>query len=160
MNFAQAGIKLGKQSVELSGRLKAAPLQGVIAAARVVEDTVAGFMGGKTVEMRGVGPGGAKVGLRSKIIPGSNPKAIVSMTGPAHLLERDTPEHMVGTGATGDAHGQVMHFGNSQWATGPFLAGGSTGRHMFRDGVKVAEPIIERVFARAVARAELKAFGL
>lgn len=57
--------------------------------------SVAGFLGGRSIRLRGVGSSGAKVGVRYDIKGAANPTALVFMFGPAQLIERDTKAHEI-----------------------------------------------------------------
>jgi hypothetical protein len=72
----------------------------------------------------------------------SNTTAIVYATGPFHFIERDTARHGVGTRGYGVS---LMEMPDGDWATGPFFAGGSSGKHPFERGVDVVSPSADRL---------------
>lgn len=164
-----AGRLLDRQFDELANRAKRIQTRGEQAAARAVQAAVAANLGGNPIVMRGVGQYGARVGVTVSTLAGriSGPgfvaagdsTVVVRMTGPAHLIERDTNRHPVGTGALGDAHGHRMRMPDGRWATGPFTAGGSEGKHPFGRGVEEARPVLAAVLqaeVNAAARAIFK----
>lgn len=124
---------------------------------------------GSDLRMSGVGSKGARLGVRYDV--GGyygNVTALVTATGPMHLVERDTKPHQIPRGqssrrtrtssgrlsnkrvTTGRARSQTtrMNMGGT-WRTGPFLHPGTRGKHPFEKGVTAAEPIVRDVFRRA-----------
>lgn len=163
-----AGSLLDRQLDQLADTAKRMQTRGEQAAARAMQAAVAANLGGNPIVMRGVGKFGARVGVRVSTLGGqmSGPgfiaaggsTVVVRMTGPAHLLERDTNRHPVGTGALGDAHGHRMRMPDGRWVTGPFTAGGSEGKYPFRRGVEEARPVLARVLQAEVNAAARSIF--
>lgn len=123
-------------------------------------------------KLRGVSwrKGGAKIGVRYQIRRGTyGPYAVIGAYGPFHLLERDTRQHPAPSVAgrarkTGglDVFGpafnkragkaKVMKIGND-FAVGPFLVGGSKGKHTFAKGTEIAKPKLSSVMKQAQRQA-------
>lgn len=157
----------GSAARALSGRFEKAgrEVQGIVKvgnveAGRMVAGSVAAFLGGPRIRLRGVGKAGATVGVQTQGGRASSGAegAIVRMTGPAQFIERDTPKHLVGTEGNGDDFGSHMAMPDGRWATGPFMAGGSTGRHPFQRGVESATPAVPQVYRRGVQGALRRTF--
>jgi hypothetical protein len=83
--------KIHHFAVEINGATRS----GTNKSALAVVTSVAGFLGGRSIVLRGVGSSGAKVGVRYDIKGTRNPTALVYMFGPAHLIERDTSAHTI-----------------------------------------------------------------
>jgi len=102
--------------------------------------------------------GGAKLGVITKVSgSGSSTNALIKATGPWHLIERDTAKHQVGAKLNSEGDYPVLHWGGI-WATGPFMAGGSHGRHPWRIGTKHAQPKVAKLYEKEVGGAIRKAF--
>lgn len=156
-SFAQAGSAIHKRTTKLAKDLPIVRDAGNVAVGAAIVGAVSANMGEKTIFLRGVGKAGAKVSVTSAPTPAGT---IVKMTGPAHFIERDTSRHMVGTGALGDNFGMAMHMPDGRWATGPFMAGGSQGRHPFERGVDEVRPVAPKIYDKGVRVAAVKAgFG-
>lgn len=172
-SFRACGVEISQRAGKLAHELPEVEQGGQAAVGAAVVAAVARNMGGQSVFMSGVGEAGAKVDVRFKQI---GRDASVYMTGPAHLLERDSEDHEVGTGfntkvrvnksgevrisESDSGRGDKMEMPDGRWATGPFRVRGSKGRHMFRDGVKEVEPVQTAIYEKGVRVAALKAgFG-
>lgn len=83
--------RMHRFAAEVNGITKSGTNQAALA----VVTSVAGFLGGRTITMRGVGSSGAKVGVRYDIKGAQNPTALIYMFGPAHLIERPTSAHVI-----------------------------------------------------------------
>jgi hypothetical protein len=173
-------------SRRLAGRLQqfAAEIEGVTRrgvneSALLVTTSVAAFLGGRSIHLSGVGSSGAKVAVRYDIKGSRNPTAVVYMTGPAQLVERDTRAHTilgrsVGRGAKGrgarQANKQALYdalFGSSaggrmrvagDWRTGPFRHPGTTGKHPFERGVTAVRQRVTDIYRRGVHAAGRRIF--
>jgi hypothetical protein len=147
---------------------KKTPEQMVTASARTytnsIRDEIARVTTGN--KLRGVGSktsraaGGARVGVKYEV---KQATAIVQGTGPLHLLERDTRDHMIpstsgskrartaagrlshkrqATGRSASANRTQIFLGNRSRnfaATGPVHHPGTRGKHPFERGVKAVE---------------------
>ena len=106
--------------------------------------------------LRGVGKKGARIGVKYDIKGFGNPTALVRAYGPFHLYERDVKRHQVGVRAKA---GLMTLPGDSQAAYGPFMAGGSKGKHSWEKGVAMSIPISRQVFRRALSASLRSSFG-
>jgi hypothetical protein len=110
--------------------------------------------------LRGVSrkKGGAKLGAVVKVSgSGNSTTAIIKATGPWQFIERDTARHQVGAKLNANEDYPVLHWGNV-WATGPFMAGGSHGRHPWAIGEHHAQPKVKTIYEKEVFGAVRKAF--
>ena len=155
-----------EQLVEVGHVASEASIREGVAILKAEALTTLTAVGVKGFRLRGVGNGstasgniGAALGVAGTVIgSGRNMNGVVHATGPWQFIERDTPRHMVGTGAFGDNHGQVMHFGNGEWATGPFEAGGSHGKHPWRIAMESGGKKVEKLYEKQLSAAIRKAF--
>ena len=107
-----------------------------------------------TLRLRGVGKSGARLGVVSKVVgSGRSTTGIVSARGPWILIEKDTKPHVVGAkeGPDGPAHLAVPG-ADTGWRTGPFIAGGSHGKHPFVLAAERARPKVGRLYATTVGK--------
>lgn len=126
-------------------RLQANLRRGVGDASLAVKRSVEHELG--TSRLRGVGRGGAAVGVRYRISTTSGaPSSLVTATGPVHLLERDTAPHDIEpkprrrrSGRTGIA----TAYGVFARVRHP----GTRGKHPFENGVRAAVPEAHRALA-------------
>lgn len=168
-SFRAAGFEIAKRADKFGDEMPKVRIAGNRAVGVAVVGAVAKNMGGKSVFLSGVP---AKVGVA--MAPSPKDGVVVKMTGPAPLLEFDTPRHLVGTGyqtrtrnrkdgstSVSDTETSTrMRMPDGRWATGPFMAGGSTGQHNFRDGVAEVEPTATGIYNKGVRVAAVKAgFG-
>ncbi len=85
----------------------------------------------------------AKLGVSYKVEGGgSNTVAAIKATGPWALIERDVKRHEVGV------HGQILALPDGGFAYGPFMAGGSRGKHPWKIGTKRAQPKVAKLYDR------------
>lgn len=137
---------------------------------------------GPNQRMSGVGrrstasKGGAKVGVRYDVKGKKNPTALLRMTGPAQLVERDTKPHTIIPRSVGRVQGRRTKdnrraakqnlydalFGGTFGGGGKPLAlgngrfamrvqhPGTKGKHPFERGVERARPAAERILRGAV----------
>jgi hypothetical protein len=144
--------KVGKVASERSVRQGAAIIR-TEALAALVAAGVHGF------RLRGVGHAGARLGVVNKTFgAGSGLTAAVHATGPWQFIERDTPRHEVGARAADRGDQPRLNFGNGEWATGPFMAGGSTGKHPWRLGTGHAKGRVAKLYEKEVGAAIRRAF--
>lgn len=160
-SFAQAGSAIHKRTTKLAKDLPIVRNAGNVAVGTAVVTAVSANMGGRSIFLSGVGSAGAKVSVTTIDAAGA---VVVKMTGPAHFVERDTQRHMVGTGAVSVYAGHAMSWPgvNTEggWVTGPFMAGGSQGRHPFERGVDEVRPVAPKIYDKGVRVAAVKAgFG-
>jgi hypothetical protein len=179
------GVHVAQRAARLSSELQSGPTKAVNAAAFTVKSSVAGFLGGNSITLSGVGKKGAKIGVRYTIRGTRNPTALVFATGPFHLIERDTKPHVIigysigrlgkGKGSRSKAarhaakqdlynalfggQGGRMQIGGDEWRTGPFNHPGSTGKHPFERGVNAARPNVQRIYRSMVNESIRKSFG-
>lgn len=168
-SFRAAGSEIAKRADKFGEEMPKVRTAGNLAVGAAVVGAVSANMGGKSVFLSGVP---SKVGVA--MVPSPNDGVIVKMTGAAKLLEFDTPKHIVGSGyrtsvkvrkdgstsVSDSESGTRMRMPDGRWATGPFMAGGSSGRHMFRDGVATIEPKATDIYNKGVRVAAVKAgFG-
>lgn len=157
-SFGQAGASIHKRCKTLAKELPLVEKAGNVAVGEAIVGAVSANLGGKSIFLSGVGKN-----VSVKSIP-SPAGTVVKMTGPAHFIERDTPKHLVGTGATGPSRGFAMAWPgvttDGGWVTGPFMAGGSKGKHVFERGVDEMRPIAPKIYEKGVLVAGYKAgFG-
>lgn len=156
-SFGQAGASIHRRCSKLAKELPIVEKAGQVAVGEAIVGAVSANMGGKSIVLSGVGKHGAKVAVKAVHI---GAETIVRMTGPAHFVERDTNPHPVGTGAVSEAQGHRMHMPDGRWATGPFIAGGSQGKHVFARGVDEVRPVAPKIYEKGVRVAALRAgFG-
>jgi hypothetical protein len=146
-SFAALGRKFDAAAVVVGADTTPATVK----AAQVMKSSIAGFLGGPSKRLRGVGNAGAMIGPRYAIAQAGSAHclALVGMYGPAHLYERDMPAHPVGVRETraragGEVYMRVPH--GRGWATGPWIAGGSTGKHPFEKGTNAVLPVVPRIY--------------
>jgi hypothetical protein len=181
-SFDQVGKVIAKQTAEFSSDMVTLEASGNRTVAAAVVSAVAANLGGVSIIMSGVGKNGRRVGVVAT--PGTQKSMVVKMTGPAHLIERDTDPHLImgkGVGRLGKGKGSrskeakykakqelydVLFGGAStvpmrvgrDWRMGPFQHPGTTGKHPFERGVNVVRPTAPRVYQRGVNVAMRKAF--
>jgi hypothetical protein len=125
---------------------------------------------GPDYRMSGVGRrstasrGGAKVGVRYDLKGTRNPTALLRMTGPAQLVERDTKPHTItARGRTVTVKGRrrrgasVMALGNGRFATSVSHPG-TKGKKPFERGVERAAPAAQRILRGAVGQSMREVF--
>lgn len=97
-----------------------------------------------------VGKRGAKVGVRYDLR--SDTEAIVRMTGPAQLIERDTKAHRIPRGTVGQGRRQrantkrivIPNVGVRMWAQHP----GTKGKHPWEKGLQASLPDVRNAAGR------------
>jgi hypothetical protein len=121
------------------------PLALVKESSLIVKTSVLAFTSpasGGDLKLSGVGKKGAKVGVRYNVAGvGSDAKSLVFVTGPFHLLERDTKS---GVRVSKRRRGR----GKNRFV-GPMLGyhhPGTQGKHPFAKGVAAATPAVEKLF--------------
>ncbi len=99
--------------------------------------------------MRGVGKRGARVGARYDV---TGPQtAFVKATGPLHLLERDTKEHVIPKErARGRRQGRPVLKIGDRFVTGPIAHPGTKGKHPFEKAVVATQPLTGPIAHKAV----------
>lgn len=136
-----------------------AQAEGANAVAFAMKTSITGLMAeasGGDLRLSGVGKKGARIGARYKAATaGYNAAALLHAYGPAHFVERDTSPH--GLGARGDEV-TLMVLPDGGVRTGPWVGGGSQGKHPFAKGVTAIEPIAPRIFQQAVRKHALSHF--
>lgn len=166
-----------RKATKLRHEVAAIPVRTANEVGLLFKGSVAGFLGGNSIVLSGVGKNGAKVGVRYDIKGKQNPTVAVFMTGPAHFVERDTEKHDVprttgsrrvrlesgrlsskreSTGRATSAKRQrvPMFIPGVGWRTGPFRrTGGSKGRHVFERGVERAEPLAVELYRKRIGGA-------
>lgn len=136
-----------EQSVRQGGRVIRAEMLATLGAST-----------GGSFRLRGVGKAGARLGVQVRTVgSGSATTALVKATGPWQFLENDTKRHAVGTRVEARGEQPVMY---TPWGyrTGPWIAGGSTGKHPWRAGKEASQPIVSRLYNENVGRAIRTAF--
>lgn len=142
-----------------------AEVNGVNKVAFAMKTSVLGLMAeatGGDLRLSGVGrKGGAKIGASYKAASARiNSHALLFATGPAHLVERDTRVHSVGTGGKRRKSDViVMQLPNGDWATGPWFTGGSKGQKPFERGIEAVEPFVAQIMLAETRKGFTKAFG-
>lgn len=107
-----------------------------------------------------VGKKGAKVGVRFDL-PAPH-KAVVRMTGPAHLLESDTQAHRIPRGTIGRGRRQrantkkifIPGVGVRAYANHP----GTRGKHPWAKGIRLSLPKVDQVGGKVVHQTVAKVF--
>lgn len=116
--------------------------------ALITKKSVQAFM---PARLRGAGKKGAKLTVRyNEGTFGDGAKALVYVTGPAQLIERDTKSHRIPRerGSRGRRRYAVIPgIGVRAYANHP----GTKGKHPWQKGVDVAVPLITREFDAAGA---------
>lgn len=163
--------ELAKTPAELAKVLAKLPLVATTASAASVRkgaqiikiDTLASAAAvtGGTLALRGVksrsGKGG-RLGVVYTITgAGASTVAAVKAVGPWVLIERDTKRHEVGT-KTKNGRPAVLLLPDGGFATGPFMAGGSKGKHPWALGTARAQPKVTKLYQQEVTREILKNF--
>ncbi len=144
--------EIADKMIGLSKTTPIASEKSVRKGAQIVKnDTIASAAAvtGGSLRLRGVkgkrGGRGARLGVTYKVEgSGSTTTAIVKAVGPWALIERDVKAHDVGV------RGQVLILPDGGFATGPFIAGGSRGKHPWKKGTAVAQPKVARLYDREV----------
>lgn len=106
-----------------------------------------------------VGKGGAKVGVRYDLEP---KKAVVRMTGPAHLLENPTKKHRIPRGTAGRGKRQrankkviyIPGIGVRAWAEHP----GTEGKKPWARGLAHAKPRLDGIGGKVMSDTVRKVF--
>lgn len=131
MHRAADGVKRAPREITTKGALT------VVRAVRkqLAQDAPSGRLN--------VGKRGQRVGVRYDLH--SDNEVIVRMTGPAHLLERNTKAHQIPrerkTKRAKKRYAVIPGVGVRAWANHP----GTKGKHTFERGVDDAKPLVERV---------------
>jgi hypothetical protein len=149
---------LARSASATADALPAAQRRGVQKAALLVTTAIRSEILSATGDMRlsGVGRRGAKVGAKFDIKGTANPTALITATGPLHLIERDTQPHDAPRRRSRGRRRYVAFGGNVySRATG---SGGSRGKHPFEKGWKRAGPQTPEIFQREVREAVRKAW--
>jgi hypothetical protein len=144
---AQFAIKMSK----LSGDMRTAPRQITIRAAGVVKRSVQTQLAVAAPRGRlNVGKRGARIGVRYDLRGDS--EAVVRMTGPAHLIERDTKPHRIPRENRGRGRSRARNVrrlaipgvGIRMSVQHP----GTKGKRPWEKGVRAALPDVEKVAGR------------
>lgn len=90
-------VRVTQIAVQLGPELQAAQTRGIRQGALAVTTAIRAEIRADTGDMRlsGVGRRGARVGARFDVKGTVNPTAIVTATGPLHLIERSTQPHPI-----------------------------------------------------------------
>jgi hypothetical protein len=152
---------LGKKLKGLSQTTKVASEKSVREGARIIQgnalaaiaEVTHGSMTLRGVRARSTGKE-AKLGVTAKVIgTGSDTTAIVHATGPWQFVERAVSPHAVGIRLEEAGQQPVMLVpGGSGFATGPWIAGGSPGKHPFKLAAQKSKPQVTRLYDEAVAK--------
>ena len=123
--------------LRLSGVGKTSPRRGsrIDAGAKIGARYLAAKTGGGLVSFGRYGVSGAD--------------AVLFATGPAHLVERDTKIHGLGVRGSGVS---LMVLPDGEVRTGPWIGGGSQGKHPFERGVRAVEPQAEAIMHGWIAK--------
>jgi hypothetical protein len=131
--------------------MRVAPVAITIGSAQIVKYSVQSQLAVAAPRGRlNVGKRGARIGVRYDLV--SDTAAVVRMTGPAHLIERDTQAHRIPREARGRGRRQtrnVKHLyipgvGVRMSAQHP----GTKGKHPWAKGVTAAVPVVGKVAGR------------
>lgn len=114
--------------------------------------------------MSGVGKRGARVNVRYDVKGTVNPTALLRMTGPAHLIERNTSPHTITARArTTTMSGRrrrgasALSLGNGRFAAS-VKHPGTKGKQPFERGVNAAAPSAQKILANAVTKSLAEVF--
>lgn len=129
--------------------LSQAATVGVVSAARYAGRSVEAIMPNR---LSGVGKRGARLGTR--VYPprrgAASVDALLRVTGPAQLIERDTAAHDIPRQRTAGgrrrrAANKVLAFPDGGFRRGPVHHPGTSGQHPFARGVTAALPAVGRI---------------
>ncbi len=146
-SFAELAGKLAKAGTLIAVAEREAVTQAALLTKRSVQAQLVAA-GAGSGRLRGVGKAGATIGVRYDLV---GEGARVRMTGPAHLLERDTKAHDVTPRnrraiLTPDGPRARVH------------TKGTKGKYPFAKGVAVAAPQVPAVMAATVTKSLRKVF--
>ena len=126
----ELAAKLNRYAVEVGRANRTGVEAAALAVKRTTEPLVRNATGGD-MRLSGVGKRGAKIGVRYTVRGTEDATAIVKATGPAQLIERDQPPHLVaskyaprslakgfGRGRAGARRGLADRVGSTGAATG------------------------------------------
>lgn len=149
---------LAASAARTAEAIPVAQKRGVQKAALFVTTTIRSEIRSATGDMRlsGAGRRGARVGAKYDIKGTRNPTALISATGPLHLIERDTQPHDVPRSRSRGRRRYVA-FGGGVYSRAT-ASGGSRGKHPFEKGWKRAGPQTPEIFQREVREAVRKAW--
>lgn len=153
MGSSRSPAELASKLRNAGGAIDGAAKDGVAKAALMVKTNVVAEMRGVT-RLRGVGKRGAKVGVRYDIKGTGNPTALIRMTGPAQLLERDTRPHEIKPRGKKKAI-NIPGIGPRASAHHP----GTKGKHPWARGLARSLPKVGEVMRREQAESLRRFFG-
>ncbi len=138
--------------------LQEAQKRGIQKAALHVTGKIRDEIRSVTGDMRlsGVGRRGAKVGAKFDIKGSINPTALITATGPLHLIERDTSPHRIPRTRGRKKRIAVIDGHPYHHANHP----GTAGKHPFAKGVARGAPDTPKIFQAEVRKAVVKAWGV
>ncbi len=151
MGTSRSPEELARKLFHASQTIEGAARDGVHAAGLLVKASVQAELHGVT-RLRGVGAKGAKIGVRYDV---AGPTAVVvRMTGPAHLIERDTAAHEIGP-----KRRRALHLVGGDFRASVAHHPGTKGKHPFEHGVALARPLVPRLMMHEQAKSLRKVFA-
>lgn len=151
---------LGRKLQGLATSTKGVSEKSIRRGAAIVRDDALAAIGAAThgtFRLRGVRSRlgvEAKLGVTSKVIGhGSQTEAIIRAQGPWQFIEHDIAPHAVGVRAEARGEEAVMLVpGGTGFATGPWIAGGSHGKHTWRLASARSKPKVKKLYDQEVMR--------
>jgi hypothetical protein len=144
--LADLAASAARMPAELQKAQRRGVQQAALLTTRTIRAEIRAATGGD-MRLSGVGRRGARVGARYDIKGVENPTALITATGPLHLIERPTRPHLITP-----KRRKALRFKDGSFSMSA-ESRGTRGRQPFGRGVKKAAPQTGALFDREIQKA-------